>query len=172
VVSLVSGLVFCIPGVTGLIAVITGIVGIATTGNPAVKGRGMAIAGLILGILSLAGWGAIFIAGVSVFQKAGPQRIFAQQYVADLVGGKADQCVQNSTGNIVPEQLQAYAKQSQAWGALTTNVAIPQNFNFDNGKTTVTFQGACAFANGGHKYMITVVKDSNGMKVDSFQWMP
>jgi hypothetical protein len=173
VISLVSGLVFCIPGLTGLIAVITGIVGIATTGNPAVKGRGMAIAGLILGILSLVGWGAIAVVGVSAYQKARPQQTFAQQFVADLVSGKVDQCIQNSTSNIVPEQLKADSKQAQAWGSLQMNIAILQKLDYENGNSSVTFQGVAAFAGGQHKYSIVVVKDSSGtMKVDSFQWLP
>src|SRR5271156_6556428 len=56
ITSLVCGLLGCVPFVTGLVAVITGIIGISATGNPAVRGRGMAIAGLILGLLSIGGW--------------------------------------------------------------------------------------------------------------------
>src|ERR1700728_2634584 len=56
ITSLVCGLLGCVPLVTGVVAVITGIVGISATSNPAVKGRGMAIAGLILGLISVGLW--------------------------------------------------------------------------------------------------------------------
>jgi hypothetical protein len=173
IVSLVCGLLsFCIPLITSAIAVITGIIGIVQTGHPAVKGRGMAIAGLILGLLSIAGWGVFGLAAYRVFQKSGPERIFAQQYVTDLAAGKVDQCVQNSTANIVPDQLKADAAQAQNWGTLQQAIAIPQNFNYNNGASNITFTGVTTFSNGNHKFMITVVKDSSGSKVDSFQWMP
>jgi hypothetical protein len=171
VTSLVCGLIFCIPGLTGLIAVITGGVGIAATSNPAVKGRGMAIAGLILGLLSLAGWGVLGLVGVHVYQKSGPQRAFAQQYVTDLAAGKIDQCVSNSTANVAQQQLQNDYTQSQAWGTLITAIPIPNSFFDLNGKLTVRMQGAANFSNGSHQFIIVVVTDSSGTKVDSFQWL-
>jgi Domain of unknown function (DUF4190) len=170
IVSLVSGLLICIPGVTGLVAIITGIIGIAQTSNPAYRGRGLAIAGLILGLLSLAGWGALGLGGYRVFQKSAPERLFAQQYVTDLTAGKVDQCVQNSTPNIAPAQLQLDYTQSQAWGTCRSAIAIPQNFNYNNGLTTIGFQGVGSFTSGAHKFLITVQSDSSGRKVDSFQW--
>ncbi|MGB8989258.1 MAG: DUF4190 domain-containing protein, partial [Candidatus Sulfotelmatobacter sp.] len=88
VCSLVCGLVMCIPGLTGLVAVITEIIGIAETGKPGVKGRGMAIAGLILGIISLAGWGAAGAGGFMMFQAAKPQRAFAKTFITDLSAGR------------------------------------------------------------------------------------
>src|SRR5580658_10429866 len=63
ITSLVCGLLMCIPVVTGLVAVLTGIIGLAATSKPTVKGRGMAMAGLILGIISLLGWGAAGVGG-------------------------------------------------------------------------------------------------------------
>lgn len=56
--SLVLGLFLCIPFLTGILAVIFGLFGISATRNPNYAGRGLAIAGLILGLLNIAGWGA------------------------------------------------------------------------------------------------------------------
>lgn len=51
--SLVCGLLsFCVPVLGNLLAIIFGIVGITKTGTPQVRGRGMAIAGLILGVVA------------------------------------------------------------------------------------------------------------------------
>lgn len=54
--SLVTGILsFCIPILGSIVAIVTGIVGIVRTGRPQVGGRGMAIAGLVLGGVSLIG---------------------------------------------------------------------------------------------------------------------
>jgi hypothetical protein len=57
IAALVCGLLGCIPFVTSLAATILGLVGVAVTGKPNVGGRAMAIIGLLLGLLGLAGWG-------------------------------------------------------------------------------------------------------------------
>ena len=54
IVSLVSSLLWMC-GVGSLVAVITGIIGIKQTGAGKKKGRGLAIAGLIIGLLGLVG---------------------------------------------------------------------------------------------------------------------
>ena len=59
VTSLVLGILGCVPFVTGLLAVILGIVGIRKTRQSNIGGRGMAIAGLVLALVSLAGWGLL-----------------------------------------------------------------------------------------------------------------
>lgn len=52
--SLILGLaLFCIPVVGGLVGIITGIIGIAQTRQARLGGRGLAITGLVLGLVSL-----------------------------------------------------------------------------------------------------------------------
>src|SRR2546423_1705402 len=58
IASLVLALLGCVPLLTSFLAVWFGIGGIRATRNPAVGGRGLAIAGLIVGILGLLGWSA------------------------------------------------------------------------------------------------------------------
>jgi hypothetical protein len=90
IASLVLGFVgFCIPLIGGLVAVILGLVGIASTGKPNVKGRGLAIAGLILGLLTLLGWGVFGgIMGV-MMAKAGPDRAAARTFLTHIAAGDA-----------------------------------------------------------------------------------
>lgn len=57
IAALVCGLLGCIPFVTSLAATILGLIGIGVTGKPNVGGRAMAVIGLLLGLLGLAGWG-------------------------------------------------------------------------------------------------------------------
>ncbi len=172
VTSLVCGLIFCIPFVTGLVAIITGFVGLSTTSNPAVKGRGMAIAGLILGFLSIAFWAVCGGTTAFLFQHAGPQRVFAKQYVADLTAGNVDQCIQHSSKRLTADQIAALSKQAQGWGTLTDTTVFAFAFDNNNGNFTGAVSGICKFSSKPHTFSMTLVKESGVLKVDSFLWQP
>jgi hypothetical protein len=167
VASLVCGLIMCIPGITGLVAVITGFVGIAETGKPGVRGRGMAVAGLILGFVSLCGWGLAGAAGYAMIHGAKPQRDFARVYISDLAAGKVDRCVANSTSSVTPDILDAAAKRMQAWGTLQNTIIMGLSINSTNGAVS----GVCSFPGSTHNFVMRVVKDPSGQfKADSFIW--
>lgn len=60
--SLICSLLFCIPFVTSAVGLLLGIVGVAITGPMGRRsGRGIALAGLILGVLGLFGWGYLTV---------------------------------------------------------------------------------------------------------------
>lgn len=62
--SLIVGIVgFCVPVLGGVIATITGIIGIIRTRDGKLGGRGMAVAGLVLGMISLLIVGPLGVAG-------------------------------------------------------------------------------------------------------------
>ena len=56
----VAGLLLC--GVPAILGVIFGGVGLSQTKDNARAGRGLAIAGLIIGVLAVVAWGALWIA--------------------------------------------------------------------------------------------------------------
>jgi hypothetical protein len=170
VTSLVCGLIMCIPFVTGLVAVITGFIGIATTSNPAVRGRGMAIAGLILGLLSIAGWGLLGGGTAVLFHGSHAQRVFAKQYLADLSAGNVDLCAQHSSSRLTKDQIAVFSKQAQGWGALNDSTVFAFSLDNKNGTFKGAVSGACKFASGTHTFALTLVKESDALKVDSFQW--
>lgn len=76
VASLVMGLIFCVPGISFL-AMIFGGIGIARTSGGIRRGRGMAVAGIILGVLVSTGWlgiawGVSYLAPSILFVFEGP----------------------------------------------------------------------------------------------------
>jgi prepilin-type processing-associated H-X9-DG protein len=70
IASLVCGLLFFIPLLPGLLGVIFGIIGINQTRNGRAGGRGLAVAGLICGAVSLFFWGSCFLAPLAGFNRA------------------------------------------------------------------------------------------------------
>jgi hypothetical protein len=171
VTSLICGLLGCVPGVTGLIAVITGIIGISRTGNPAIKGRGMAIAGLILGLISLAGWGTFALGGYGLYRAGAPARAFAKQYITDLSAGNEDKCLQDSTANLSKDRLDSLAQAMKPWGTLNDVKVFGFSVNNNNGVYAGVVSGVCTFSGGTHTFQMTLSKDPSGnLKADTLMW--
>jgi hypothetical protein len=59
--SFIFGILGCIPFLTGILAFFLGIIGIVATGKPGIRGRWMAVVGIILAILSIGLWSTIGI---------------------------------------------------------------------------------------------------------------
>jgi hypothetical protein len=116
IVSLILGIVGCIPIITGLLAVIFGIFALRKTRDPAVNGKGMAIAGLVLGLISLICW--CFFGGLiaNVYQESKPAAAIAKQFLFDASAGNTDQAMSNSMTNLA--QIQAFSQQLQQFGTL------------------------------------------------------
>jgi uncharacterized membrane protein required for colicin V production len=170
VTSLIFGILICIPFLTSLLATILGFVGISSTKNPAVRGRGMAIAGLILGILGLLMWGSVSLRLEHYLQATVSERVFAKTYVNNLLAGNLSANASSSTAQITQDELQTLQQQAQPFGTLQNSYifAIPGN---ENGFYMCVAVGVCQFSNGQHQFQMKIVKDSNGnLLADSFQW--
>src|SRR5687767_13888046 len=84
ITSLVCGILGCIPFLTGLLAMLFGVVGIRKSNRvPYAGGKGMAIAGLVLGLISLLFWGGI----AWLFTGSAPQRETARSFVKAVSAG-------------------------------------------------------------------------------------
>ncbi len=170
IASLICGLLFCIPFVTGLVAAILGLIGLSSTKNPNIRGRGMAIAGLILGLLSLLVWTTSGMRIANWLRNTTAERAFAKTYVTDLMAGNIDADVSRSTATVTSDVLQAAQQQAQPWGALqsTIIVAMPTQ---KNGSYICAVVVVCNFAGGQHQCQMELVKDSNGnFLVNKFDW--
>jgi hypothetical protein len=157
VASLGLGLIGCVPFLTSLLAIILGIVGIRKTRDPAVGGKGLAIAGLVLGIVDLLRWSA---AGVSLgyayleTKKASP---VAEQFLRDVCAGKVNAAVANSSG-MTSAQLQANVDQLGAFGTFQGVSFNSFNINKHNGQASLELGGIATFSKGTKTCTFILVK--------------
>jgi len=182
IACLICGLLFYFPVLTSLLAFILGLVGISSAKDPAVRGRGMAVAGLILGVLGLLGWGTGIDRGVRFMQRTQPERTFSKTYVTALTAGNLDSDLSRSIDKSTRDSLQTLQQRSQGWGSLQSTIilAFPvevfqttvQNGVQSSSTKYVRFvTGVCQFTNGQHQFQMGLVKDSSGkLKVDTFNW--
>lgn len=100
--SLVCGLLGCIPWITGLLAIILGIMGIKRANQIGGAGKGMAIAGLLLGLLSVILW-TLFSGGLwALIAGTAQQRDFAKGFINDLKANNLEVALTKVDSALVP----------------------------------------------------------------------
>lgn len=162
VASLVMGLLGCLPFITGILAIITGIVGVSVTGRLEVKGRGMAIAGLILGILSFLSWTGISLGAWRWWVVTTPQRALASQFMSDLAQGNTSAAAALSTSNVTTVQLNNGERILQVWGPVQRTRIV-----FANPAGEVNGMIFCP-NNTVHTFTVSEVQQSAAWKVSAF----
>ncbi len=174
IASLVCGLLGCIPFLTGLAAVVLGIFGIRSTRDPLVTGRGMAIAGLILGALGLVGWtlwGVALGSGALFYYKSvEPARVIAEEFTRVASEGKVDEALALSAEGLDRESLVALCEKLKPLGAFQELDANPFEFQAADDRAEVTIAGDATFANATRGYTMTLRKQGLGYKVAKFDF--
>ena len=173
IASLVCGLLACIPFATGLAAVVLGIVGIRKTRDPMASGRGMAIVGLILGVLSLAGWaigGAVGAGMYALFRSAEPARVTAEEFVRDLAEGKVDAAMALSVEGVDRANLVATSEEFKSWGAFRSLGLETVSLEQAQGQSQMTIGGTATFADETRPYQATLREVGGRYRVDTLQF--
>lgn len=169
IASLILGILGCVPFITGLLAIVFGIVGIGKTKDPRYSGRGLAIAGLLLGLLSVTLWGLFGggLYGMYVYGK--PAREAANAFARDLSAGDVPAAQARCTGNLSREELVAAAEKVKPWGALRDTTMPVASLNKSGGVETFDVVGVAVFANAPNvPYAVHLVKQGGEFKVDGF----
>ncbi|HWE94988.1 MAG TPA: DUF4190 domain-containing protein [Tepidisphaeraceae bacterium] len=167
IASLVLGILGCVPFITGLLAVLFGIVGLRKTRDPYVGGKGLAIAGLILGILSLVGWTGMGGFMAYGYLQSKPAGAVAKQFVQDVSAGNMSAAAANST--ISTAQLQADNQQLATYGAFQSVSFYSFNVTSFNGQTVMHLGGVATFANGPKACNVDLAKTGETYKVTAFK---
>jgi hypothetical protein len=166
IASLILGILGCVPFITGILAVILGIVGIKAGSDPQRGGKGMAIAGLLLGVLSIGLW-SLFGGGIYALVKGTtPQRELTRQFITNLASGNVAAAEAQADG-MTTDELNDIAVEMNGWGGLkdTTIVGI----SAEPSRTQVV--GAAVFGTKSKEFEAEVVKQPDGTyKIASFHF--
>jgi hypothetical protein len=153
--SLITGILGCLL-ITPFIAIITGIIGFAK-GAPPRSGRGMAIAGIVLGVLWLAGLGVtagVSYAGYKWFKEniAQPAENTGRTFFADLEKGDFDAAKKYLAPEFSKEKFDRLAEQVRELGAFQS-FSLSHIDSKQNGKTyTLNVSGDAYFKNGSKSF--------------------
>lgn len=172
VFSLVFGILGCIPLVTSVLAVLLGIVGINATKNNQRSGRGLAIAGLLLGLLGVVLWG-LFGGGLfTLWKVTGPVRAEGKQFIQYLADGNTEAAHAQCTSDISKEQVEALVTYVKPLGALKDVTSFSAQASDQNGAVTAQMGGAATFTNDTKPFAMSFEKVNGQWKVSGIQFDP
>ena len=164
IASLICGILGCIPFLTGLLAIVFGFMGLGKA-KKTNSGRGLAVAGLVLGFLSILGWGFFAVLGGGVWYMTKANRTVATQFINDVAGGNVD-----AAGKLTdPASISAYeipqlAATMKSYGTVQDVTTVSTNVQND----TAELRGIVKFSNGPKAYHMRQKKVGDDWKVTSF----
>jgi hypothetical protein len=176
VASLICSIVgFCAVFIGGLLGILFGVLGISKAKQTNGRGKGMAIAGIVIGIITLITSGLLVAGGYGAYflgkKVAGIAREFAttpQVYVEDLSTGKIDEA-QAMTSGLSRDEIQAQSTSLQGMGAFQrveiTKSDSAKNATNGTSSSNVEFTGNAYFANGTKTFHMTINVSPNGAKI-------
>jgi hypothetical protein len=177
ITGFVLGLLLCVPLVTGLGAIVFSAVGMRATRQPLVRGRGMAIAGLILGIVSVLLWivalavgGGIGVFTWSIFSASSAPRAVLVDFAGHVAAWDIPAAQAECDPSITATDLDDLHTKLAAMGTYTGITSTSVFMSAGTGKsTTCTLRGIAQFSSGAHLFDAVLVKDASGTwKVTSF----
>jgi hypothetical protein len=167
ITSLVFGFLGCIPVLGGLLAVIFGMVGLSATRNGRMGGRGLATAGLILGLLSLVAWGGMFY---WAYQESQPAMAVSRDFFRHVGAGKIDEAVNDCTGDISRKDLEQFAGYMKQRGEYKDFSITGVSSNFENGRIHWTFDGDLRFDKGEKSGKVQLTKVAGKYKIRGYKF--
>jgi hypothetical protein len=170
VASLVLGILGCIPLITGLLAILFGIIGLRRAKQPYTGGSGMAAAGLTLGIISVLFWGSCAGFSSVLYVQSGPARGVARQYMQDLSANNLAAARTNAASQLTSPQLQGERDQIAHWGSLNNVRFTGMYYHTVNGVTQWRLTGIATFATGAHAFEAVLVQQNGQWKVERLQF--
>jgi hypothetical protein len=177
VTSLVCGLLLCIPFVTGLLAVVTGLVGMKIGRQPGRTGAGLATFGLLLGVLNLVGWGAatpkMIAVGKQAYGQVVAQNEVAKQFLKDLSAGDVSAAAAKCHTTMPRESIEKAVETVKPWGAFQdASVASVNVQNSTDAGESWLVQGTAKYATGDRKFKVEFGKENGKWVIVEYNLKP
>ena len=166
--SLIFGLLGCVPELTGLLAIILGIIGLRRARKLNARGKGLAAAGLTLGIVSVIGWTiGLVVAGV-MWRDSGPARDAARLYLTDFSHHDVTAILQASTHSVTQAQVESLDDHLRPLGNLQDVSFKGVYVGYANGRLQCRLNGVARYSNGDAQFTMTVVQIDDIWKGNEF----
>jgi hypothetical protein len=165
--SLICGILICIPLVSGPISILLGIIGLSKTRDPRVGGKGLAIAGIVLG---LAGMCIQIPIGYFAFigARAGMQVVLTpQEFLKDLSTGNVDGAMAKCAPTVQRSTIEESVAQVKEFGPFQTfQLTGSQN----DATGSATLRGNAVFQSGTKDVTFRMTMDQKTFKFQITDW--
>ena len=162
VASLVCGLAGCLPGLTSLAAIVLGFMGMRASSRPNIRGRGLAIAGIILGVLGLLGWAGFGSTMYGIYKASELPRQEAESFLRDLADGNQAAALARCERSIPAETVPALAKRAAGYGKFK-DLSLPErNASVSGGVTTWELNGQAIFEKTSRPITFVIIRRPDG----------
>jgi hypothetical protein len=168
--ALACGVFLIVPFLAGVAAIALALLGIRqiNESNQMLRGKRLAAAGAILGILNIAGWSIFFIFISTI---SGPGRRVAHHFIDDLGSSNPGQASRECFANVHADRLQAASDQLKTWGGVKSVAVLHITSDSENGVTTGRVTGTLRTPTGDHAFRLeTACEDTPDWKVRDFSF--
>jgi hypothetical protein len=154
------GIFLIVPFFAGLAALALAIVGTRqiNESNQLMRGRRLAVAGAILGIVNILGWGVYF---KFISEISGPGRAVANHFIDDLDSANPAEAQRECLQNIHANRLEAAAKKIKTWGGVKTVAVLYITSDTADGNTTGSVRGTLRTPTGPHAFWLQTDCDAD-----------
>jgi hypothetical protein len=158
--SMILGILLCLP--IGLLAIIFSIVGFGATKNGAMRGRGFAVTGLILGIVGTLGWSALGLGAWWLFSTSAEPRALTQSFVREISAGNIATAAGMCDPTIPKADLETLHKDIAKYGTFVDMTTFGINVRASSGDLHCELTGVIKFDKGAAAFQALVTKPPGG----------
>jgi len=152
--SLACGIFLIVPFFAGLAALTLGIIGIRQTNLTNMRGKWLAIAGTILGLINVLGWTGYFW---FVSEISGPGRMVAHHFIDDLNAANTAAASRECLASVRADRLDAASNQVKSWGGVKSVAVFYITSENADGTNTGSVRGAVSTPTGQHAFQLHTV---------------
>jgi hypothetical protein len=160
---------FCVPVLSGLVGLILGIVGLSKSRNPNVGGKGLSVAAIVIGILTIVGWlvfsGAVGLGTLAAYRGSAALRATARTFVQDVSAGNIVAARANASSSVTDTDLTDLSDQLKKLGTFTDMTSFAINVQDMNGQKTAHLAGKATFSQGVSVYEIELVNNGSAWQI-------